>query len=513
MKTPKTGLRLLLLSTFIGLWCSPILLGQTSSHSWPVESLRVSTPEEQGMDSGTLLEMFSRIQSSQDDFHSLLIIKNGYLVTEAYWAPYNRNTPHNVKSASKSIMSALTGIALKQKYLKSLEQKVAEFFPEYVDEPQKKDISLRDMLTMTAGLDWMEDSGPSPYDLGNWKRLPMKDKPGTRFEYNTMLTHMMSAIVTKVSGTNTRDFADEYLFQPLGITDYQWTKGEDGYYHGGSDIFLTPRDMAKFGYLYLNNGLWKGKQIVPEKWVRESTAKAVTIPSELLYATGLNYGYWWWLPPKGYMAWGAGGQYIIVRPDLNLVVVITANGRDKINLYKGFMESFLENNIIHAIKGSRPLPPNPKACVGLSALVRKLEYPDARPIPSLPTTASKVSKRNYILEANDLGFKSFILAFKNKDESLWQLQMDKETVRYRVGLDGRYRISRIDFSMGVNPDGEQIACKGYWRGDDTFHIEYHIIGDPSKQIVEIIFAGDSAKVHISTFGMDTMMNGKAETGE
>jgi hypothetical protein len=328
-----------------------------------------------------------------------------------------------------------------------------------------------------------------------------------------MLTHMMSAIVTNVSGVSTKTFADKYLFQPLGITNYQWTKAGDGYYHGGSDIFLTPRDMAKFGYLYLNGGLWNGEQIVPEKWVKESTAQQVQVPSDLLFARGLSYGYWWWLPARGFMAWGAGGQYIIVRPDLNLVVVITANGGDKINLYEGFMEAFLEQNVIRAIKGNRPLAPNPKAYQGLNHLLQKIENPDAEPVPSMPTIAATISNSNYILDANGLDFKSFCIAFNNSDECVWRLQMRKNTVNYHVGMDGRYRTTRPGFSMGVNPDGEQVACKGYWRSADTFFIEYHIIGDPSKQKIDIKFEEDRASVHISTFGMDTVINGRAKSRE
>jgi CubicO group peptidase (beta-lactamase class C family) len=513
MKPTKTKPRLFYLVMSLALYISPVLSGRTSGRYFPDSPWGVSTPEEQGIDSGVLLEMFRNIQSSHDDFHSILIIRNGYLVIEAYWAPYHRSTTHNVKSASKSIMSALTGIALKEQYLKNLEQKVAEFFPEYVEEPQKANVSLRNMLTMTAGINWSEDSGPSPFDLDNWKKLPMIEKPGQRFVYNTMLTHMMSAIVTEVSGTSTRTFADKYLFQPLGITNCQWTKGGDGYYHGGSDIFLSPRDMAKFGYLYLNGGLWNGKQIVPEKWVKESTARQIPVPSELLFARGLRYGYWWWLPAKGYMAWGAGGQYIIVRPDLNLVVVITANGAERINLYKGFMEAFLEQNIIHAIKGNRPLARNPKANQDLNHLLQELENPEAEPVPSMPATAATVSNRNYIVDANELDFKSFCLVFNNSDECLWRLQMGQKTVTYHIGMDGRYRITRPGFSMGVNPDGEQVACRGYWKGDDTFLIEYHIIGDPSKQNFDIRFTEDKARIHLSTIGMDTVINGTAKSSE
>jgi CubicO group peptidase (beta-lactamase class C family) len=483
---------------------------KTKDLYYPDDKWRISTPEEQGINSEKILAMFRKIRSSTLDFHSILIIRNGFIVTEAYWAPYNKNTPHNIKSASKSIISALVGIALKEKYLNNLHQKISEFFPEYVQEPRKQDISLYDLLTMKAGFNWMEDSGPSPYDLENWIKIPMRDKPGEKFEYNTMLPHMMSAILTKVSGESTKNFADKYLFTPLGIKSYQWTKSSDGYYHGGSDIFLTPRDMAKIGYLFLNNGRWNQRQLVAEEWVKESTSLKVKIPDNVNYAKGLDYGYWWWIQEKGYIAWGAGGQYIIVRPDLDLVIVITANGFNDINHYHGFMKSFLEENIYSAIKSDSPLPANSSAFQELSNTILEIENPKEIPNRSLPKTAAKISNNNYIFEPNKMGFKSTIFTFAKNAACSWKYCLGDKKITMQVGLKGNYILNKIDFSMGVHPDGEEIACKGYWKNDDTFIIEHHIIGDPSKQIFELLFDGKNVTMNISTFGMNATIKGIIE---
>jgi len=462
------------------------------------------------MDSKNILEMFSKIDSSTLDFHSILIIRNGYMVTEAYWAPYNKNTTHNIKSASKSIISALVGIALEKKYLNNLHQNVSEFFPEYVPEPSKQDISLFDLLTMKAGFNWREDSGPNPYDLENWIKIPMRDRPGEKFEYNTTLTHMMSAILTKVCRQSTKNFADKYLFEPLGIQSYQWTKGSDGYYHGGSDIFLTPRDMAKFGYLFLNRGKWNQQQVVSEEWVKESTSLKVKIPDNVNYAKDLDYGYWWWIQEKGYMAWGAGGQYIIVRPDLDLVVVITANGFDDINRYGEFMKSFLEKNIYLAVKSDSSLPANPSAFQKLSNTILEIENPKEAPNRLIPEIAAKISNSNYILETNRMSLKSSNITFDNNDTCSWEYCLGDKKINMQVGLKGNYIINKIDFSMGVHPDGEEIACKGYWKNDDIFIIEHHIIGDPSKQIFELRFHDQSVTMNISTFGMHATIKGTIE---
>jgi CubicO group peptidase (beta-lactamase class C family) len=160
---------------FTVLWLCGHLLsscGQAGHSYYPDDAWRTSTPEEQGVDSKYLVAMLRKIQSEKLDFHSLLIIRNGYMIAEVYWAPYHRETTHDIKSASKSIMSSLVGIALEKQYLKGLDQKVAEFFPEYVNEPLKKDISLHDLLTMKSGLKWQEDAGPSPFDIETGKRSP-----------------------------------------------------------------------------------------------------------------------------------------------------------------------------------------------------------------------------------------------------------------------------------------------------------------------------------------------------
>ena len=503
-------LSLLFMNIYLGLWFSPVSYSQTAGSYWPDDGWRISTPEEQGVDSDTLLKMFRNIQSLDLDFHSILIIRNGYLITEAYWAPYHKNTIHNVKSASKSIMSALVGIALEKKYLKNLNQKVLEFFPEYVTEPLKQEISLYDLLTMKAGFNWMEDSGPSPFDLENWNKISMRDKPGEIFEYNTMLPHMMSAILTKASGESTKDFADSFLFKPLGIKSYAWKKSDSGYYCGGSEIFLTPRDMAKFGYLFLNKGRWNQQQIVSEEWIKESTSQKVKIQGNIDYAAGLNYGYWWWIPEKGYMAWGAGGQYIIIRQDLGLVVVITANGFDRINRYKEFMKSFLDENIFSAVKTDTPLPAHQSAIRELHRTFLGLENPKERHIKILPKIAEQISKHKYFFKPNKVGFKSSQLTFKSNTECLWEYDIGEKKAVIRIGLNGNFIINKIDFSMGVNPDGEELACKGYWKNEDTFIIQHHIIGDPSKQIFELRFTVQNVTMHISTIGMDILINGAME---
>ena len=508
-----TSLVVVLLVLFSGLVSSRPLLGRPQEPSWPGVEWTTSTPEQEGVDSTRILHLLREIRNSGLDVHSLLLVRNGRLITEVYWSPYHRETLHDVKSVSKSIMSALVGIALDRHELRGLDHRVSEFFPEYVPGPQKQRITLVDLLTMRTGLDWKEDAGPSPFNIANWKQVAMKDSPGGPFEYNTAMPHMMSAILTKVAGSRTKDFADRFLFRPLGIRRDVWKMGEDGYECGGSEVFLTPGDMARFGYLYLNGGLWNGQRIIPSRWVAESTSVKVKTATATGFYTGVDYGYWWWIPDKGYMAWGAGGQYILVRPDLHLVVVLTANSFDRINRYGEFLKPFLDEYLFPGITSGAPLGANPSANAELKAMTRDLEHPKRVSPRPMPAIAARVSGRTYLLEPNKPGFESFTLEFRDGRDCLWKYRLGGRTVELRVGLDGDYLVNPVAFSMGSRPEGETVACKGHWNDDHTFVVDHHIVGDPSKQVFELAFQEQGVTMRLATLGLNAEIKGRPEKQE
>jgi CubicO group peptidase (beta-lactamase class C family) len=480
--------------------------GQASNSNIPDDKWKVSTPETQGVDSCKLLEMFQDIQAKRgSNLHSILIVKNGYLITESYLAPYHKETLHNIKSASKSILSALVGIALREKYLKNLDQKVSEFYPEYVNDPQKRDITLRHLLTMTAGLTWSYDqettSPVSPFDLEQWKAIPMRDTPGKKFEYNTMLAHMMSAILTKASGKSTKEIADSFLFKPLGISDVQWSKDDRGIYLGGAELFLKPRDMAKFGLLYLNKGVWSGQQAVPREWVEESTSPKLSIGPDLNYPRAIKYGYWWWIPAQGYQARGWGGQYIIVRPDMKMVVVVTGEAQ-------GAIFQYLDPYIFQAVSSEGSLPPNPQATRALNRLLNQLERPGAQAIGPMPEVVAKVSGIKYALEPNKLGLQSFVLSYENGRECMMKVTIGKLTLDFPVGLDGNFRIANTGISLGTNSEQSVVASKGSWVNDNTFVVKFHILGDVVTQIFSMTFTGDDVALDFGNAISSTRIVGK-----
>ena len=279
-----------------------------------------------------LAEMVETIQKQNLKVDSVLVIRHGYIVSENYFTG-GQDDPHELFSCTKSFVSALVGIAIAQGAIKGVDQPVLGFFPGRTfakDDARKQAMTLDNLLTMTSGLDWTEGD-PAYYKLvssPDWVKFmldrPMIEEPGQRFNYCSGCSFVLSAIVQKTTGTSTLDFAQANLFGPLGIVNPSWEKGSGGIANGGWGLSLTSRDMAKLGYLYLNGGVWDGRQVVPAEWVKTSVQKHVTTGDRL------DYGYQWWVYPAldAYTARGRGGQLIFVIPRLDMVIVFTATMND-----------------------------------------------------------------------------------------------------------------------------------------------------------------------------------------
>jgi CubicO group peptidase (beta-lactamase class C family) len=319
---------------------------------WPTEDWRTSTPEEQGMDSQVLTQMQDAIRQNHLMLHSLLVIRNGYLVSETYYQSYQPNMWHEIYSCTKSVVSTLIGIAVDKGYIDRLDRRVVDFFPQRRFknlDPQKAAMTLENLLTMTSGLDW-QDENPTFREMNqspDWVQFvldkPMIQSPGSQFNYCSGCSHVLSAILQEATGMNPRQFAEQYLFEPLGISVDLWITDADKIPVGGWGMMITPREMAKLGYLYLRRGQWDGKQIVSEKWVEDATRKHVEVDD-------MGYGYQWWTVPwlDAYAALGMQGQTIFVIPASDLVVVTTASmGSDHDNIFQ-----LIEEYIVPAIQTS-----------------------------------------------------------------------------------------------------------------------------------------------------------------
>ena len=303
----------------------------TGRDYWPTDDWRTGAPEEHGVDPAALAEVDARVPTETPDLSALLVVRDGYLVFEEYYNGHEPDVPINTRSVTKSITGALVGIALAEGELESLDQTVRELIPDRIPagaDPRVADVTLEQLLTMTSGLAWDAGSDwPTLTSSENWAvltlGLPVVGIPGETYVYNTGGSHLLGVILAEVTGRALDDYANEKLFGPLGIEPGDWQRSPQGEPSAGSGLALTARDMAKFGFLYLNGGTWDGEQIVPEDYVRASTTYQSAGDATGAYA---NYGYQWWVTATSagypaYFALGYGGQHIFVVPDLDLVVV------------------------------------------------------------------------------------------------------------------------------------------------------------------------------------------------
>jgi CubicO group peptidase (beta-lactamase class C family) len=336
---------------------------------WPTSGWTMATPEAEGLDAGVLSALDAEFAAGGHGYvDSMLVIRRGRLVYErSYthdyralftgqdqtrgpynyydpdWHPYRDGDLHTMQSASKSVTSALVGIAIGRGELPGVQAKIAPYFSDFrfkSDRPRWEAMTLEHLLTMTTGIRWDESTiaytDPANSCAGmeksdDWIQFvldqPMATDPGTTFVYNSGATQLLSYLIKKTTGREAHDYAREHLFTPLGIDRFYWKQTPKGLADTEGGLYLTPRDLAKFAYLYLRDGMWEGKRILPEGWAAASTRPLV--------GTGINpakerkYGYQWWLLPHtaegryAYAAIGYGGQLAIVVPELDLIAVFT----------------------------------------------------------------------------------------------------------------------------------------------------------------------------------------------
>ena len=338
---------------------------------WPTTEWRTSSPEEQGMDGDNLQEMVAYIKENRIAIKSAVVVRHGYIVLDENFQGYQ--TRDNLKSVTKSITSALVGIAIDQGYIEGVDQTVLSLFPNRMIanlDARKQAMTVEDLLTMRAGLDWpsgpcwwaggaecsdyttqimLEDENSLQFILDQ----PIANDPGTTFIYTSGASHLLSTMITERTGLSALDFAKENLFKPLGIQNVGWQTDGEGINMGWSDIAMLPHDMAKVGYLFLNEGQWDGKQVISAEWVRASQQPLAVNNSN----TGIQpmYGYQWWVNPDlgFYNAAGAGGNYIIIVPGEDMVVVFTGNLSGDLqqdNYWEGTPEELFRVYILPAVK-------------------------------------------------------------------------------------------------------------------------------------------------------------------
>lgn len=346
-----------------------IKTGSYLGEYYPTLQWRECNPEEVAMNDNYLKDLNNEIAGlveSGVEMHGILIIRKGYIVAEQYYSIYfDENTEHVIHSCTKSFTSALFGIALSEGFITGIDARMVDYFPEYNINNlsnSKKEITLEHMLTMSSGLDWDEldfsysDSRNTHYQWRNSDDhiqfildRPMEHSPGEIQNYNSGLSDLLSVIIQKTTGVRTDSFAIEKLFTPLGIEEFYWPIDAGGFARGGGGMRMIPRDMAKLGYLYLKDGQWDGNQILPTEWVSESQKKHLPFQ----HISNYFYGYQFWISSFGmYAAVGYGGQWIMILPDYELVVVFTNNFEEGNGEQWNIPERLVREYIIPAINGT-----------------------------------------------------------------------------------------------------------------------------------------------------------------
>lgn len=329
---------------------------------WPTDDWKLSS---KGLSEKDIIDLENTIRKNYSNIAGIVITQNGYIKYENYYNGHNKDEKYPVASVTKSVLSSLIGIAMKNNSIKTLDEKVLNYFPEYItDNTIKKDIRILDLLSCVAPYPFESINEPigELIDSTNWMKYSLNmlaaDKGRRTFKYSTIGTHIVSGILTKATGFSAREYANENLFNKIGMDNipfYEmdnftaqfifgkkargWLYDPQDYTIGGYGLNLTPREMAKFGFLYLNNGIWNGVEVLPKNWVEESTTK-----------TKYDYGYLWWLfkydDMDVYCAMGTGGQCICVVPDMDVVISIVSDYIPKArNRW-----IFIKNNILPKLK-------------------------------------------------------------------------------------------------------------------------------------------------------------------
>ena len=479
--------------------------------SWPTKAWETSAPEQQGMDSKALADLVKFGASEKMD--SLLVTRHGRIVAEAYYAPFRSGHKHRINSATKAVTGTLIAIALRDGLLDSLDRRVLEFFPDRTIanlDDNKQAMTIRHLLNMTSGLEWKErldDSVPESFlameASPDWQQFildqPMAQPPGTAFEYNSGNSHLLSAIINRLTGGRALLYARAQLFGPLGIADVFWRQDPQGISTGGAGLYLQPRDMAKIGYLYLRNGSWDGRQIVPPAWI-----DAVNHASVDMRLPGLRYANQFWVLPDRhvYMAVGFHRQLIVVMPDLDIVAVATGT--------RHYPSSRLIDGITGAVKSSQPLPENAAARSALDLSIAEAATERPSRVGPVPETAKQVSGKVYAFAPNVLNLRTLALNLNGADPSFEFVSTPSSSVTTNyansgpLGLDGTYRTGgRARF--GVN------AAKGSWQDEKTFVLDLQTLGNDDARKFTLTFEGPNVDLQFqNAFGWKASIHGTAQ---
>jgi CubicO group peptidase (beta-lactamase class C family) len=490
----------------LGLGAVTLSVASTAS-AWvgPTRSARLprSLPGLQGVAPGGLLDFLNTVEAGKLHLHSLMLVRHGQVVAEGWWSPYTAERKHTLYSLSKSFTSTAVGLAVAEGRL-SVEDKVISFFKDDLPTVVSENLAamrVRDLLTMTTGHDKDTTATMRIEGNTNWVKAflnqPVTHVPGTHFVYNSGATYLLSAIVQKLTGQPVIDYLKPRLLVPLGIEGADWEVDPNGVNTGGWGLRVRTEDIAKFGQLYLQKGIWNGKRLIAESWITDATTSHILQPAGTTNRDTSDwlqgYGYQFWrCRHDAYRGDGAFGQFCIVLPNEDAVVAITAETAD--------MQAILNAVWAHILPALRGVG-LPADKITPDALTRKLNTL-ALPMLTLALTspmATTVSGRVYGIDKNSLGVTTASLTF-GKDTCTVALHDDRGDHRVTCGLN---RWAESETTLPVTPmklvatlvPGEtrtRVAGSGTWPDPNTFLMTWRFIETAHYETVTCRFGADNS---------------------
>jgi CubicO group peptidase (beta-lactamase class C family) len=462
------------------------------------KSLPRSVPEAEGVSSESIITFLDSVAVSKHEFHSFMFLRHGKVIAEGWWNPYRPDLKHTLNSASKSFTSTAIGFAIKEKKL-SLDDQVASFFPTYLPDTISVFLSklrIRDLLSMSTGQRREPQLSGDDIWVKSFLAVPFFNEPGTTYRYSSVASYMLSAIVQKVTGQKVIDYLTPRFFEPLAIEGMDWETDAYGINTGGWGLRLKTEDLAKFGQFYLQKGKWNGEQLLPKKWVAEATSlKRYQRPdmtqskrdSSRDDVQGYCYQFWR-ARHNSYMANGANGQFVLIMPDKDAVVIFTADSPDM------FGELDMIWKYLYPGIKDKTLPSDEKSSGELKSRLISLALPIPVKNSNDPVT-SKVSGKTFTFAQNDKHIQSITLQFRD-DLCLFNLKTDTASFdfsfasgRWQPGETTKHGPS-IFAQAKYNQKGLpafKIAQAYTWLDDKTLELSLRYIENVSSEKIVIKF--------------------------
>jgi CubicO group peptidase (beta-lactamase class C family) len=452
------------------------------------------SPESQGISSAAIFKFVEAAEHDLKELHSLILVRHGAIVAKGWWSPYGAQLPHMLFSLSKSFTSTGVGLAVAEGRL-SVEDRVISFFPDDCPGEVSENLAsmrVKDLLSMSTGHDQDSTGRIREKDSINWVKaflsLPVEHAPGTHFVYNSGATYMLSAIVQKVSGMRLLDYLRPRLMEPLGIEGATWELSPQGIHMGGWGLSIKTEDIARFGQLYLQKGVWNGKQILPEAWVRDASSKQVSNGSKPASDWEQGYGYQFWLCRHGaYRGDGAFGQYCVVMPEQDAVLAITSG--------LGDMQQPLNLVWDILLPGMAPgsLPENAEAQAVLQQKLSGLTLPSPAGLNS-SALASLVGSRWYAIEPGPLQVEGMRFDLDGSGGAMIvRTPAGEQRVAFGWGV-WQKGITTLFMAQPLVSQTQVVMASAVWSAEDTLLVTMRLVETPFYHTLTCHFAGDRLEV-------------------